>query len=139
MQDFKKLSVWQKSHTLTLQVYSVTATFPKHEIFGLTSQMRRAAASIPANIAEGSCRGGSREFARYLQVAVGSAGELEYHLLLAADLMFLKRDESKQLELQVTEVKRMLTGLIRRVGMGGQAVGRPGSQLKTENLGGFPL
>lgn len=118
MQDFKKLIVWQKSHTLALRVYEVTATFPRTEIFGLTSQMRRAATSIPSNIAEGSCRGGNREFARYLQVAIGSAGELEYDLLLSADLAFLGKDQGNGLGQEVIEIKRMLTGLIRRLSSG---------------------
>jgi four helix bundle protein len=115
MQDFKKLIVWQKSHALTLRVYEATANFPKAEIFGLTSQMRRAATSIPSNIAEGSCRRGNREFARFLQVAIGSAGELEYDLLLSVDLAFLERVDGKRLEREVIEIKRMLTGLIRRI------------------------
>jgi len=100
-------------------------------MFGLTSQMRRAAASIPANIAEGACRRGSREFARFLQVAVGSAGELEYDSLLAMDLDFLQRIQGERLEDEVTEVKRMLTGLIRHVA---SDVRRPdGASLKTDN------
>lgn len=115
MQDFRKLIVWQKSHALTRRVYAVTATFPKAELFGLTRQMRRAATSIPSNIAEGSCRSGNREFARYLHVAIGSAGELEYDLLLSADLAFLERLEAKRLEREVIEIKRMLSGLIRRI------------------------
>lgn len=116
MQDFKNLRVWQKSHTLALRVYAVTATFPRSEIFGLTTQMRRAAVSVPANIAEGACRGGRREFARYLNVAVGSAGELEYHLLLASDLALLDRPQYAVLDEQATDViKRMLAGLIRKL------------------------
>lgn len=115
MQDFKNLRVWQKSHSLALRVYAVTATFPRSEIFGLTNQMRRAAVSVPANIAEGACRGGRREFARYLNVAVGSAGELEYHLLLASDLALLDRPQYAVLDEQATDVKRMLAGLIRKL------------------------
>ena len=115
MQDFKNLRVWQKSHSLALRVYVVTATFPRSEIFGLTNQMRRAAVSVPANIAEGACRGGRREFARYLNVAVGSAGELEYHLLLASDLALLDRPQYAVLDEQATDVKRMLAGLIRKL------------------------
>jgi len=115
MQDFKKLLVWQKSHALTLQVYAVTAEFPTAEAFGLTSQMRRAAASIPSNIAEGCCRAGNRELARFLHIAVGSAGELEYDLLLAADLGLLTTIDGERLANQVTELKRMLVGLIRRL------------------------
>lgn len=113
MQDFKKLRVWQESHALALGVYAATATFPKTEMFGLTHQMRRAAASIPANIAKGACRGGPRQFAHFLRVAVGSAGELEYDLLLASDLALLDRARSAGLTQQATDIKRMLAGLIR--------------------------
>jgi four helix bundle protein len=81
MSDFKKLSVWQKSHLLTMDVYKATADFPKDEQYGLTSQIRRACSSIPANIAEGCGREGDVEFGRFLQIAMGSAYELEYHIL----------------------------------------------------------
>lgn len=91
------MTVWQKSHCLALMVYAKTANFPSRELFGLTSQMRRAAVSVGANIAEGTCRRGDREFARFLQVALASAGELEYHLLLASDLGLLKKADSEPL------------------------------------------
>jgi four helix bundle protein len=80
MRDFKEYKVWEKSHYLALEVYRVTATFPKEELYGLTSQIRRASTSIPANIAEGCGRSGNTELARFLQIAMGSASELEYHL-----------------------------------------------------------
>jgi four helix bundle protein len=83
MQDFRKLVAWRKAHELTLRVYDVTASFPKDEVYGLTSQMRRASSSIPANIAEGCGRNGNAELARFVYIALGSASELEYHLLLA--------------------------------------------------------
>ena len=86
MQDFKKLTVWQKAHLLTVAAYKATEAFPKDELYGLTSQIRRACISIPANIAEGCGREGKVEFNRFLQIALGSATELEYHLLLAYDL-----------------------------------------------------
>jgi len=86
VQDFKKLKVWEKSHHLRLSVERATAKFPKEELYGLTSQLRGASASIPANIAEGCGRGGKSELAPYLQLARGSASEVEYHLLLAPDL-----------------------------------------------------
>ncbi len=89
MKDFKSLKVWHKAHQLTLLVYALTRTFPREEMYGLTSQIRRAAASIPANIAEGSGRRSDGELRRFLQIARGSASELEYHLLLARDLGFL--------------------------------------------------
>ena len=86
MQSFRNLQVWQKSHRLTLDVYAASKVFPRDEIFGLTSQMRRASASIGMNIAEGCCRKGDAEMARFLQIAMGSASELEYQFLLAHDL-----------------------------------------------------
>ncbi len=102
MQDFKKLKVWEKGHELAIAVYGATARFPKDELYGLMSQMRRAAASIPANIAEGCGRSGKAELGRFLAVATGSASELEYHLLLAHDLKFLEHAEYKALEAGVT-------------------------------------
>jgi four helix bundle protein len=115
LQDFKKLAVWVKSHRLTLAVYKATTGFPKAELYGLTSQIRRACASIPANIAEGCGRGGRAELGRFLQAAMGSASELEYHLLLAHDLGMLGEAEYKSLESQVIEVKRMLSAFISRL------------------------
>jgi four helix bundle protein len=82
MQDFKKLTVWQKAHKLTLDLYKLTKPFPKAEIYGLTSQIRRAASSIPTNIAEGSVQGSDAQYARFLHIALGSAAELDYLLLL---------------------------------------------------------
>jgi len=112
LRDFKNLKVWQKSHQLTLAVYKVTATFPKEEMYGLTSQIRRSCASIPANIAEGCGRAGEIELARFLQIAMGSASELEYHLMLSHDLEILKTLDYNQLATDVSEVKRMLTSFI---------------------------
>jgi four helix bundle protein len=116
LQNFKTLKVWEKGHKLALAVYKITARFPKDEVYGLTSQMRRAAASIPANnIAEGCGRSGRAELGRFLHVATGSASELEYHLLLAHDLAFLGDPEYRALEGQVVEVKRMLSGFVQRL------------------------
>src|SRR5512136_2412595 len=89
MQDYRNLKVWQKSHNLTLSVYKLTSKFPKDELYVLTSQIRRAAVSIPANIVEGCARGGDAEFGQFLRIAQGSAAELDYHLLLARDLNFM--------------------------------------------------
>jgi len=91
MRDFRKLSVWQKSHALTLDVYQATAPFPRQEVFGLTSQLRRSAAGIAANIAEGCGRSSDKDFARFLTVVLGSASESEYHVLLAFGLGYLKK------------------------------------------------
>jgi four helix bundle protein len=115
VQDFKKLSVWEKSHRLTVAIYKVTDKFPQKEMFSLTSQIRRASASISANIAEGCGRGGNAEFTRFLTIAFGSASEVEYHLLLAKDLDYLPIDDYKKLDDQVVQVKRMLTSLIKKV------------------------
>lgn len=111
MKDFKELKVWVKTHELTLSVYKSTRSFPREEVYGLTSQIRRAAASIGANIAEGCGRRSDGEFHRFLQIARGSASELEYHLFLARDLHFLAEDDFRRLELNVAEVQRMLTSL----------------------------
>ena len=89
MKDFRDLKVWEKAHALTLACYKKTSDFPKQEMFGLTSQIRRASSSVPANIAEGCGRRGNSELHRFLQMAMGSATELEYHLLLSHDLEFL--------------------------------------------------
>ena len=115
MRNFKELKVWQKSHKLTLAIYKVTAIFPKEEVYGLTSQIRRACSSISANIAEGCGRGGEAEFAQFLQIAMGSASELESHLLLAHDLGFLKPDAYKLMEQETCEIKRMLATFIKRL------------------------
>ena len=104
--------VWQKAHQLTLAVYRATAAFPKMESFGLVQQMRRAAASVPTNIAEGTGRGSDADFARFLWMANGSVKELDYQLLLSFDLGYVPDAEYQQLLTHVTEVKRMLAALI---------------------------
>ncbi|HEV3512907.1 MAG TPA: four helix bundle protein [Candidatus Sulfotelmatobacter sp.] len=111
MEDFKDLKVWNKAHELTLLIYQRTRTFPREEIYGLTSQIRRAAASIGANIAEGCGRRSDPELKRFIQIARGSANELEYHLLLARDLNLLSADDFSNLEAKILEVQRMLAAL----------------------------
>ena len=123
MKDFKDLKVWVKAHEATLAIYQSTRGFPREEIYGLTSQMRRAAVSVAANIAEGCGRRSDAELHRFLQIARGSASELEYHLLLARDLQFVTDIEFKRLEARVVEVQRMLTSLVQRL--------RPGSGERT--------
>ncbi len=115
MQDFRKLTVWKKSHLLTIDVYKATSVFPKSEIFGLTSQIRRAYISIPANIAEGCGRGGGAELGLFLRIAQGSASELEYRLLLAKELNFLNPQNYNNLNNQLNEVRRMLTSFIKKL------------------------
>jgi four helix bundle protein len=102
MKDFKRLDVWREAHELVLRSYRATATFPKTETFGLVSQIRRCAASVPANIAEGCGRTGNNELHRFLQIALGSVNELEYHFLLAHDLPYLN-------------ARRMMLSLVRKV------------------------
>ena len=105
--------MWQRAHTLALHVYRQTERLPPAERFGLSSQMRRAASSITANIAEGCGRNGDRELARYVRIALGSANELQCHLLLAADLSYLAREHADDTIGLVLEVKRMLASLER--------------------------
>jgi four helix bundle protein len=115
LKDFRKQKVWQKAHDLALKVYRVTEAFPKTELFGLTSQIRRAGVSIPANIAEGCGRDTDADFARFLQIAMGSASELEYHLLLAHDLGFFQKAAYEEISNKTTEVKQMLTSFIKKL------------------------
>jgi len=115
MKDFKELEVWVKAHQLTLAVYEATQTFPRDELYGLTRQIRRSCASIPANIAEGCGRSGDAELARFLQIAMGSASELEYHILLARDLSLLNSLAYDHLASDVTVVKRMLASFIKKL------------------------
>src|SRR5882762_2261301 len=115
MRDFIQIKVWEKAHDLTLEIYETTARFPREELYGLTSQLRRASASIPANIAEGFGRGGNVELARFLQIGMGSAYEVEYHALLAKDLGLLGPDAYHRLEGQIIEVKCMLAALLMKV------------------------
>lgn len=115
MRNFRELKVWEKAHHLTLEVYKASQSFPRDEIYGLTGQIRRSSVSIPANIAEGCGRDGHAELARFLQIAMGSASELDYHLLLAYELNLLKSSDYAQLAGEVGEVKRMLTSFIQKL------------------------
>jgi four helix bundle protein len=115
MQDFKDLEVWKKAHQLTLKIYKNSMKFPDEELYGLTSQIRRASVSIPTNIAEGRGRGSDPDFARFLRIAMGSANELEYLLILTNDLKILNENNSRQLLNSLTEVKRMLNTFIKKL------------------------
>jgi four helix bundle protein len=108
MQAFRELKVWQRAHELTLEVYRASADFPRDELYGVTSQIRRCAASVVANLAEGRCRRSDREFGRFVAIALGSAGETEYYLLLAHDLGSIGPARYEKLAGHVEEVKRML-------------------------------
>ena len=115
MRDFRELKVWEKSHQLTPAIYKTITDFPRDELYGLTSQIRRAGASSPANIAEDCGRYSVVEFARFLHIAMGSASELDYHLILARDLGYLNRSVYEHLAADLTEIKRMLGAYIQRV------------------------
>lgn len=108
MRDFRKLIIWQRSHQLTLAVYRISKSFPKEEIFGLTSQMRRAVSSIPTNIAEGCGRASNKDFAHFLQIAIGSATEVEYQLLLAHDINYINDDDYQALTDETVVVRKMI-------------------------------
>jgi four helix bundle protein len=111
MRDYKDLVVWQRSHRLTLQICKLTLRFPKIEMFALASQMRRSSSSIGMNLAEGCGRQSEGEFARFIQIAMGSASELEYQLLLARDLKYLSESEHSKSAAELTEIRKMLTAL----------------------------
>lgn len=115
MQDFHKLKVWERSHALAVDVHRIAGTFPRMEGVGLVSQLRRAALSIPANIAEGAGKQGNAEFRRFLHIALGSAVETDYHLLAARDLGLLEPGTYDELSGRTLEVRRMLGGLIKKV------------------------
>ncbi|MBK5965625.1 four helix bundle protein [Thiocystis minor] len=115
MRDYRKLSVWTSAHLLALSVYDATKGFPADERFGLSAQMRRAAVSIPSNIAEGCGRGTDADFARFVRIAVGSANELEYQCLLSRDLHYLSQDQAQVLMVRCSEVRRMLAGLLSKL------------------------
>ena len=115
MGDFRNLRVWQRAHNLTLELYAETRTFPKEERYRLTSQLRRAAVSVPANIAEGCGRNGDAELARFLTIAKGSASELDYLLLLAHDLGYLKTARYEQFAAEVHGISRMLANFVDRL------------------------
>jgi len=109
MKDYRKIIAWQKSHELVLQIYELTAKFPSNEIYGLTSQLRRAAVSIPTNIAEGYGRTSDIEIARFMDISLGSANEVEYLLCLSADLKYITKDMADILSDKVIEIRKMLT------------------------------
>ena len=108
MQDFKKIDVWKRSFDYSIAIYKATSLFPNHEKFGLTSQIRRAAASVPINIAEGAGRISRKDFSNFLQIAMGSASELECELLIAKELEYLNKDVFTSLYNELTEIRKML-------------------------------
>ena len=115
MRNFRKFHVWDKSHEQVLSIYKCTSLFPREKVFGITSQIRRSAVSIPSNIAEGCGRKSDKDFARFLYIAFGSANELEYQILLSIDLNFITEEQGKPLMFQVEEIKKMLNSLIQKL------------------------
>jgi four helix bundle protein len=115
MKDFRQLKIWKKAHLLVLSLYEATGSYPDSERYSSTSQIRRSAASIPANIAEGCEKEGDADFARYVQITAGSASELEYHLLLSHDLGLMQKTVYDQLNNKVTEIKRMISSLLKKL------------------------
>ena len=115
MKDFRDLKVWARAHQITLAIYRATREFPREETYGMVSQLRRCSASVAANIAEGCGRVGNPEFGRFLGMAMGSASELEYFLLLSRDLDFISKAKYESMARNVCEMRRMLNGLMAKV------------------------
>jgi len=115
VRTFRELVVWQKALDLVKEIYRVTQEFPKEEIFGLTSQLRRAAVSVPSNIAEGQGRLTEKEFRQFLGNARGSLAEVETQIIISKDLDFINDQDFKNLSAMITEVGRVLNGLISSV------------------------
>ena len=115
MKDFRSLKVWEKAHELTLKIYKATETFPKQEMYGITSQIQRAAVSVPTNIAEGCGKDTDPELKRYCLIAMGSSSELEYLLLLAHDLGYLQDDKYQELQNLLVETRKMLNAFIQKL------------------------
>lgn len=115
MKDFKELHVWQKSHSLTLAIYKISKAFPREELYGLTSQIRRSAISLPSNISEGCGRLSDKELAHFLVIASGSASEISYQLLLARDLEYISQSVYDPLQAQLTEIHKMLNAFIKKL------------------------
>ena len=132
MGDFTKLSVWKKAHDLTLRVYRETSRWPRQELFGLTSQARRAAFSVPANIAEGCGRNTDGELAKHSRNAMGSASELSYYFILAHDLSYMEQPARDECQNSLSEVRRMLASL-ERVSANAAQRASPGTKLRRKS------
>ena len=127
IQSYRDLHVWQKARVLVRVVYEVSATFPKEETYGITSQLRRAAISVPSNLAEGSSKGSTPEFLRFISISYGSLCELETQLYLSADLGFITQQACDELLEKTSEIGRMLNGLKRSL--------KQSTELRTLNSG----
>ena len=115
MQDYKKLKVWKLSHNLVINLYKITSSFPANERFSLVSQIKRAAISIPANIAEGCGRGSNNDLARFIKISLGSAFELEYFIFLSVELKFITSENSENILSKIIEIKQMLSSLLKKI------------------------
>lgn len=115
MKDFRKLQVWEKAHQFTLKIYEMTKEIPKEEMYGLTSQIRRASVSIPTNISEGCVRSSDADFSRFLFISLGSASELEYLIFLSKDLKYINEKFYVELNIGINEIKKMLIGMIKKL------------------------
>ncbi|MDA3861584.1 MAG: four helix bundle protein [Melioribacteraceae bacterium] len=115
MKNFKQMKVWEKAHQLTLETYRITKEYPKDELFGLVSQMRRSASSIATNIAEGCGKNSDADFARFIVISMGSANELEYQFILSHDLKYINQKQFNTLDIQINEIKKMLVGLHKKL------------------------
>jgi four helix bundle protein len=115
MRDFRKYAVWEQSHALTLRLYQETKNFPKEELYGLVSQIRRATTSIPTNIAEGAAKVSEKDFARFLGISFGSASELEYLMLLSHELGFIEPQKYESIHQEIVSIKKQLYHLINKL------------------------
>lgn len=115
MKDFKNIEIWKRSHKLTLEIYKSTQCFPKEEIYGLTSQIRRAVSSIPTNIAEGCGRRTNAELANFLNIASGSASEVEYEILLAKEIGYISNEQYESWTREIGELRSMLAAYMRKL------------------------
>ncbi len=108
MRNFLNLEIWKRSHLLALKIYTITKSFPKEELFGLTSQMRRSSSSIPTNIAEGSGRNSNPQFLHFLQIATGSCSEIQYQFILSKDLSYISEEVFDELHSEIIEIRKMI-------------------------------
>jgi four helix bundle protein len=118
MKNFRDLKVWKKSHELAIDIYSESKLFPKEELFGITSQLRRAGLSIPTNIAEGCGRGSDSDFARFIQIAFGSASEVEYLIFFCKELKFIQDNNYTKLNDDIVGIKKSLMALLKKLRAG---------------------
>lgn len=115
MRDYRKYEIWKKSHQLALDVYRVTKSFPKEEMYGITSQLRRCSLSIPTNIVEGSGRNSQKEFAHFINIASGSAAETEYLIRFSFDVKYLNENDFNKINEELTSIRKMLNAFHQKI------------------------